>query len=375
VNKIAMIAAGFAMSASAFAAEPLDCPFRDDQLSAKSPLIDILLNEDAWDVVNKNFPGALDGMPDLMKSTNAPSFAAILSLSGLQNMGPVDPAAIEKSDKALGKIKINDHDKALRCGRYDSEIVDLPDSDAPLRILVFEKVNGYMHHGALDGAREMVEKIAGRKGWQVFASSYGGAMRPETLAKVDVVVWNNNSGDVLTLSQRQAFRDWIEAGGGVVALHGAGGDPQYWWDWYADELIGARFIGHPMDPQFQEATVTLENNESALTDGVAPQWTLLEEWYSFASSPRDHGANIVATIDESQYQLKGWGGADIAMGADHPIAWTRCLGDGRSFYSAIGHRPENYADANYMKLVENALLWAGGKGATVCSDGEETEAK
>jgi uncharacterized protein len=56
------------------------------------------------------------------------------------------------------------------------------------------------------------------------------------------------------------------------------------------------------------------------------------------------------------------------MGADHPIAWAHCIGKGRSFYSAIGHRPETYSDANHIKLLEQAILWASS--SMRCFNGE-----
>ena len=46
------------------------------------------------------------------------------------------------------------------------------------------------------------------------------------------------------------------------------------------------------------------------------------------------------------------------MGKDHPIAWTRCVGKGRSFYSAIGHRPETYTEPHNAALLESAITWA-----------------
>ena len=52
---------------------------------------------------------------------------------------------------------------------------------------------------------------------------------------------------------------------------------------------------------------------------------------------------------------------------DHPIAWSRCVGKGRMFYSAIGHRPERYTDAVYVLMLEQAVGWVGtrdGKGCT-----------
>jgi hypothetical protein len=58
-------------------------------------------------------------------------------------------------------------------------------------------------------------------------------------------------------------------------------------------------------------------------------------------------------------------GEALKMG-DHPIAWTQCIGSGRSFYSAIGHRPETYSDSRHVALLERAIAWAAGEGETRC---------
>jgi type 1 glutamine amidotransferase len=60
---------------------------------------------------------------------------------------------------------------------------------------------------------------------------------------------------------------------------------------------------------------------------------------------------------------------------DHPIAWTRCVGNGRAFYSAIGHRPEGYAEPHYVALLEQATVWAAGSGETRCNAGKEVARK
>ena len=79
------------------------------------------------------------------------------------------------------------------------------------------------------------------------------------VSQFDAVIWNNISGDVLSLSQRTALQSYFNNGGGFVAVHGSAGDPVYFWDWYPGTLIGARFSGHPRDPQFQEARVVVNS--------------------------------------------------------------------------------------------------------------------
>jgi uncharacterized protein len=65
----------------------------------------------------------------------------------------------------------------------------------------------------------------------------------------------------------------------------------------------------------------------------------------------------VLTLDEASYSPVGMGGASLRMG-DHPLAWTNCIGKGRMFYSAIGHRPETYSQPEYVALLEKAVDWA-----------------
>ena len=172
--------------------------------------------------------------------------------------------------------------------------------------------------------------------------------------------------------QRKALRRYVEQGGGFVGIHGSNGDPYVAWNWYADGLIGARFIGHPDSPQFQEARVVVDDPASAIVAAQAPGWTMTEEWYSFAASPRASGAHILLRLDESTYHPKGFQ-RDLRMG-DHPIAWTRCVGNGRSFYSAIGHRTESYVEPHAAKVLEEGIAWAMGRGTTKCHADREVGA-
>src|ERR1041385_4983741 len=58
---------------------------------------------------------------------------------------------------------------------------------------------------------------------------------------------------------------WERSGGGLVGIDGAGGDPRYEGNWYADTLLGARFKGHPLHPQFQRATIRIEDTNDPAT--------------------------------------------------------------------------------------------------------------
>ncbi len=201
-------------------------------------------------------------------------------------------------------------------------------------------------------------------------SESGGAFNAATLAQFDAVIWNNISGDVLTLSQRQAMRDYIEGGGSFVGVHGTAGDPAYFWDWYVDTLLGARFAGHPGDPQFQDARVVVDEPTHPAAADLPAEWVMRDEWYSFRTNPRDAGSRIIATLDESTYQPSAGRPDDLSMGEDHPIAWTRIIGRGRMFYSAIGHMPETYSHPHNVSLIEDGIAWAIGGDDCSCGEGD-----
>lgn len=344
--------------ASAQEAELLDCPMRDAPFSIDSPFLDVLLSERASAIVKQTIPRALDGLPPVFLRTEAPAFGAIMTVRALAPMAGITAEELDRIDRRLADVEVTDADRRARCQRYDNKA---PDIDVPAdgtRILVFEKINGFDHGPSVDAATSAIRELAAELGWFVAVTDKGGALTPEFLSMFDAVVWNNNSGDVLTLSQRAAFRDYIESGGAYIGLHGAGGDMVWFWDWYADALVGARFIGHPMNPQFQDARIDIEKTASGIGASLAPGWTMNDEWYSFARSPRAGGADVVATLDESTYELKGFGGQDLRMGDDHPIVWTRCVGKGRAVYSGVGHRAEVYAVPEYRRLLKESLQWA-----------------
>jgi uncharacterized protein len=144
--------------------------------------------------------------------------------------------------------------------------VDLPRGKP--RILLFEKINGYRNGPSVNAAHAAFVALAARKGWGIVATQSGGAFNTNTLAQFDAVIWNNISGDVLTLSQSKAFEDYLAKGGAFVGVHGSAGDPVYFWDWNPDTLIGVRFLAHPRSPQFQDARIVVADPASPLAKGL-----------------------------------------------------------------------------------------------------------
>ncbi len=249
---------------------------------------------------------------------------------------------------------------------YESRAPKLPTEMKDFSVLLFSKTNAFRHGGAIKAAIPAFQKMAAEKGWTLFSTANGAVFNAEQLARFDVVIWNNCTGRVLKDEQRAAFKSYMEKGGGFVGVHGSG-DGSHKWDWYEDELIGARFSHHSLQPQFQLADMYLECDSASVfpCSHLSHKWTRSEEWYVFNNNPRNNGFTPVYTVDENTFNPSGNLGSlitdkDFGMGDDHPIVWYKELaGGGRSFYSALGHSGGAFAEEKVLELLKRGIEWAG----------------
>lgn len=251
--------------------------------------------------------------------------------------------------------------------KYETVPPRLPAMREPA-VLIFSKTNGYRDDPQIKAANAALEGIARKMGWSSYVTENAAIFNPAQLARFKVVVWSSVSGDVLTPDQRAAFRSWLENGHGFVALHGSGGDFSYKWRWYVDNVIGAQFIGHTYNPQIQKATLVVEDRTHPATRHLGPKWVREDEWYSFDASPRPKGYHILMSLDEGSYTPNAASSfqRDLHMGRDHPMVWTHCVGKGRVFYSALGHEPRAYSEADHLRMIAGAIRWAAGEEGPAC---------
>lgn len=234
-----------------------------------------------------------------------------------------------------------------------SDVADTTVPAPPPRILVFTRTTGF-RHDSIGAATEAIGALAAAHGFEIVATEDPATFTPDALAGFDAVVFLMTTGDVLDAAQQAAFEAYIEGGGGFAGVHAAA-DTEYDWPWYG-ELVGAWFQSHPA---VQPATITVEDAAHASTAALPATWSATDEWYDFRRNVRGH-AHVLLTVDESTYT----GGS---MGDDHPIAWCRIVGNGRSWYTALGHTAEQWATPELRAHVLGGLLTAAGSVAADCT--------
>ncbi|MET9814904.1 ThuA domain-containing protein [Streptomyces sp. NPDC006355] len=208
------------------------------------------------------------------------------------------------------------------------------------RLLVYTRTTGYRHESIPAG----VAALRTLGDFDVHATEDLAALE-QSLGGYAAVVFLSTSGEVLTPAGRERLAAYVESGGGFVGVHAAA-CTEYDWPYYG-ELLGTWFARHPLH---QPGKAVVEDHDHPATGHLPAVWDFTDEWYDFRTNPRGR-VRVLATADESSYEGGG-------MGADHPLVWCRDHGEGRVFYTALGHAPEAYADPAFRAHLLGGVLWA-----------------
>ena len=212
--------------------------------------------------------------------------------------------------------------------------------------LVFSKTAGF-RHASIPAGLTQLRSLAAQEGFTLDATENASFFTDSTLAKYQVVIFLNTTGDILNSTQQEAFERYIRSGRGFVGIHSAA-DTEYDWPFYGD-LVGAYFESHPA---VQSGTVTVADKVHPSTSHLPNRWSRSDEWYNYNMNPRGN-VHILATVEESTYQ----GGN---MGHDHPIAWCHTYEGGRSWYTGLGHTAATFEEPLFQDHILQGIRYAAG---------------
>lgn len=200
--------------------------------------------------------------------------------------------------------------------------------------------------------REMFEQMAG-------VSVTFHVMKDDSEIFEDISDW---SYDVLVLynmsqnisdSRKANFLTLLEHGVGLVALHHAiaayNDWPEFW------KIIGARYF--LKDTEVDGNTVPKSTYRHDMDIPFAP---------AEPAHPVTEGLGPFILRDETYKGFLMEPGNTPLLSADHPdaqreAAWARKHGNAKVCFIQPGHGPESFRDANYRRLVRQAILWTGGR--------------
>ncbi|GAB5399524.1 MAG: hypothetical protein Aureis2KO_11090 [Aureisphaera sp.] len=213
------------------------------------------------------------------------------------------------------------------------------------KVLVFTKTEGYVHESIPYGINA-IKSLGGQHNFTVHDTQDASQFNDVNLKQYAAVVFLNTTGDVFNERQQNAFKNYMNNGGGFVGIHSAT-DTEYDWPWYG-KMIGAYFESHPDQ---QKATLSSQNAYHPSTQWISPSYEHFDEWYNFKDM--QPGIEVLVTVDETTYD--GGTHAD-----NHPISWYQVYDGGRVFYTALGHTKEAYSDKYVLTHILGGLEWAIG---------------
>jgi type 1 glutamine amidotransferase len=221
------------------------------------------------------------------------------------------------------------------------------------RVFVYHNPGYWNHTEGRRGCNEIMAELANEHGFEIHITEDASEVRPATLKDYQLFIGNNNNDYTVAMDNpgaRDALQEFLENGGGFIAIHGSG-DHRDNWDWY-NEVMGTKFISHSS----QEPGVISFDNEALDDDELNMavghldlSQSITGEWYSYDRNVRgSEGMKVIMTIDEDTFS------PNPTMGADHPMIWTHEVGQGRYVYMGQGHRADAWTQKDgYQKEI----LW------------------
>ncbi|MEK7404930.1 MAG: ThuA domain-containing protein [Acidobacteriota bacterium] len=140
----------------------------------------------------------------------------------------------------------------------------------------------------------------------------------------------------MTDAQQQAIWDFVERGGGFLALHNAQGLYPPGGLYY--KLFGGDYGGHPKPYVF---TIRIENKDHPVTAGV-------EDFEIF-----DEHHMCKYYLDREHFLLRSIARDNTAA----PAGWWNEAGKGRFCYLSPGHTPEALGHPMMQRMMRNAVNW------------------
>jgi type 1 glutamine amidotransferase len=225
------------------------------------------------------------------------------------------------------------------------------------RVLVYTRNytsdgKGYVHDNIASSV-QAIKKMGDEKGFTVDVSDDPATFSQANLKQYAAIVFSNSNNQAFASdAQRDAFRQYIESGGGFVGLHSASGSER---DWpYFWSVLGGKFSAHP---KMQTFTVQVADPLFPAVKNLPAHFEWTDECYFIDHLNPD--IHPVLVTDRGKLSALEQMKIDVASFPNPlPLAWYHQFDGGREFYLALGHNKEDYTNPILYGIIENGILWA-----------------
>jgi hypothetical protein len=233
-------------------------------------------------------------------------------------------------------------------------------------ILMDHSVSGG-HVSSRKYLREALARLSEQHGFQLRITQNPAEINARNLESAQILIFSSGDGDVLPPGPgREAVENFVKIDGkGLILIHAAAAFIK---DWaflkeavveqyhrhYPETTIGIVYAdsGTPGSPDHG-----LNNAETReIFSGLRRTARLMEDFYSFKKNPRETpGVNVLISLDETSLYKRNLKG-------DHPLVWTRRMGNGIALTHTLGHMRGSFtvADSFGQRLLWSEMRYVAG---------------
>ena len=224
-------------------------------------------------------------------------------------------------------------------------------------------------HSAITYANLAFELMGKKTGaFEAVFNNDTSVFRPENLKAFDAICFNNTVG-VLTedAALRQSLLDFVAGGKGFMGIHAAAATfcqyPVYdQFPAFGQMLGGYENGGHPWR---QDETITLKVDDPKSPINAAfggRDFEIKDEVFQFKDHYSRERLHVLLSIDTDRTDMNPARHflPDRFADKDFAMSWIRRHGQGRVFYSSLGHNPDLFWDARVLQHFLAGIQYALG---------------
>jgi uncharacterized protein len=172
-------------------------------------------------------------------------------------------------------------------------------------------------------------------------------MTKENLRNYDIVMFYTTLDLPITHANLDYFiNDWLkQKGHGFMGFHSATDtyhdEPLYW------EMIGGTFNGHPWGAG-TTVSVTVDDPNFPASKPFGTEFKIRDEIYQYKHWQPDK-VRVLMSLDMAKCKPK--------KPYQVPVAWVKDWGQGKVFYTNLGHNETTWTNPTFLKSVEHAVRW------------------
>lgn len=169
----------------------------------------------------------------------------------------------------------------------------------------------------------------------------------ENLQKYQLVMFYTTGDLPIAQADRDYFfKEWLTTKGhGFVGFHSAAdtyGNYQPYWD-----MVGGTFNGHPWNAG-ETVTISVHDTAHPATKSLGAEFQIKDEIYQYKNWQPEKvrvlmSLNMAKTPTKRPYMV--------------PVAWVKNYGEGKVFFTNLGHNEATWANPVFLDHVTGGIKW------------------